>query len=107
MNVKQIHVLRLDNEKEPFQKWFKKLDKMAKAIITSYIHRIASGGGQKNIKALGDGIYEIKINYASGYRVYFGNKKSFIMLLLGGNKKTQRRDINTAKEYWRTYYEKK
>lgn len=106
MNVRNVLVLQLDNGREPFQEWFKKLDKLSRAVITSYIHRVALGGGRKHVKLLGDGISEIKIKYASGYRAYFGSNKGTITLVLGGNKGTQRRDISLAKKYWRTYNEK-
>ncbi|MEZ0296712.1 MAG: type II toxin-antitoxin system RelE/ParE family toxin, partial [Candidatus Methylacidiphilales bacterium] len=59
-----------------------------------------------DIKALGGGLYESRFFFGSGYRVYFGEHKGKIILLLnGGDKATQRRDIAKAKEYWLTYLE--
>ena len=66
-----------------------------------YIQRVAQGGAKKSIKSLKGGLFEIRIPYGSGLRVYFGEKgKKFILLLIGGDKKTQRRDIQKAREYW-------
>lgn len=54
-----------------------------------------------NLYRLGDGIFELKFNFGPGYRVYFGFKKNtFLILLFGGSKKGQQRDIEKAKEYW-------
>lgn len=51
---------------------------------------------------VGDGIRELRINYAKGYRVYFKEKKGkIIILLIGGNKSTQQNDIEKAKEIWK------
>ena len=61
MNVRNVRVLQLDSGKEPFQEWFRKLDKLSRAVITSYIHRVASGGGRKNVKLLGNGISYMKL----------------------------------------------
>ena len=59
---------------------------------------------KKHIKSLGDGVFEIKIPHGPGLRVYFAEIENVIMLLLlGGDKSTQTRDIKKAKEYWRQY----
>jgi putative addiction module killer protein len=50
---------------------------------------------------LGEGVSELKIDYGPGYRVYYGQSGKFVILLLcGGDKDTQQKDIETAKEYW-------
>lgn len=78
-----------------------------RAVIDAYIDRVAIGGGRKNIRALKDGLFEIKVDKGPGWRVYFGEDgKSIILLLLGGNKTDQNRDIKKAKEYWRMYAQK-
>ena len=57
-------------------------------------------------KALNDGIYELRLFFGPGYRVYFGQHKGkTILLLAGGDKSSQSRDIKKAKEYWRIYLE--
>ena len=105
--MKKVYNLILPNNKEPFEEWIRKLDERSRSNIDTYIDRIASGGGKKNIKFLGDGVFEIKINYGPGYRVYFVEEENHIILLLiGGNKRTQKRDITKAKGYWRDYVQK-
>ncbi len=62
------------------------------------------GGSKKNIKSIGDGLFELKINFGSGYRVYFVETEKIIILIIsGGDKSTQKNDIKKAKEHWRKY----
>lgn len=83
-----------------FDKWLRKLkDFRAKAKILFRIQRIESEGYFGDCKLVGDGVRELKINYAKGYRVYFKEKDGkIIILLIGGNKSTQQKDIEKAKE---------
>ena len=104
--MKTVLVFRLPSGKEPFEDWAKDLPDQIRALIDKYIDRISIGGGKKNVKALRDGVFEIKIDYGPGWRVYFGEDGQNLILLLGGNKKTQIRDIEKAKEYWRFYAQK-
>jgi putative addiction module killer protein len=54
------------------------------------------------IKALGDGVIEMKIDYGPGYRIYYAmNGKTVVLLLVGGDKTTQTRDVKVAKAYWK------
>lgn len=93
-----------ENGKTPFLDWINNLDIGSQIIVDRLIQRVAQGGAKKSIKNLKDGIFEIKIPHASGFRVYFGEDgKKIILLLIGGDKKTQNRDIKKAKEYWRDY----
>jgi putative addiction module killer protein len=88
----------------PFKDWLKRLDNLSRAIVIRFIQRVATGGAKKSVKALRDGIFEIKITYGPGYRVYFAEDgDKVILLLIAGDKKTQARDIQKAKEYWRSY----
>jgi putative addiction module killer protein len=82
-----------------FQKWFKSLkDIVARTKIWIFIERVALGN-LSNCKSVGDGVHEIKINYAKGYRVYFTNiNGKIIILLCGGDKSTQQEDIKKAKQ---------
>jgi putative addiction module killer protein len=83
-----------------FDKWFRKLkDIRAKAIILFRIQKVESDGHFGDCETVGDGIRELKIDYAKGYRIYLKEKEGrLIILLIGGNKSTQQKDIKKAKE---------
>ncbi|MDR0794074.1 MAG: type II toxin-antitoxin system RelE/ParE family toxin [Chitinophagaceae bacterium] len=87
-----------------FDKWLKKMtDIRAKAKILFRIQKLEQDEHFGNCEPVGNGIRELKINYAKGYRVYFketGGK--IIILLIGGDKSTQQKDIEKAKEIWNT-----
>ncbi|MDR2428917.1 MAG: type II toxin-antitoxin system RelE/ParE family toxin [Candidatus Margulisbacteria bacterium] len=84
---------------EIFDKWFVKLkDINVKAIVRKNIDRMIKGN-LGEARFVGDGVFEKKIDYGAGYRLYFVNKNnSWIILLCGGDKSTQKRDIVKAKE---------
>lgn len=86
-----------------FDKWFKKLnDIRAKAKILFRIQKIEIDEHFGDCEPVGDGIQELKINYAKGYRVYFKEiDQKIIFLLMGGDKSTQQQDIEKAKEIWK------
>lgn len=93
--------------KEPFNDWLQKLDSNTKAIIRARLARIRLGnfGDCKYIKG-GGGIWELRIDYGSGYRIYFGKRETiFVILLLGGDKGSQSHDIEKAKKYWLNFKE--
>lgn len=81
-----------------FVRWLASLrDKRARARVNARIRRL-SLGNPGNVKAVGDGISEMRIDYGPGYRVYFIRRgTALIVLLAGGDKSTQDRDIATAK----------
>ena len=83
---------------ETFQKWRTRLkDQRAKALIASRLDRLAFGHAG-DAEPVGQGISELRIHYGPGYRIYFLRRKdTIIVLLCGGNKSTQARDIKTAK----------
>lgn len=102
--LKDIEVYRTDSGRTPFTERLLLYDETIKAHIRKYIIRVAGGGSKGNIRNLGDGIYEIKISKASGYRVYFGEAGNvMILLLLLGDKGSQKQDILKAKKYWRNH----
>ncbi len=84
---------------EIFRKWEHKLkDKKAKAAIAARLFRLANGLAGDGVP-VGNGCRELRIHYGCGYRVYFQqNKGEIIILLCGGNKSTQSRDIKVAKK---------
>lgn len=86
-----------------FDKWLVRLkDLKAKAKILFRIQKIENDGHFGDCKPVGEGISELKIDFAKGYRVYFKEKDGkIILLLIGGDKSNQQRDIEKAKEIWR------
>ena len=85
---------------DEFDKWLRKLkDLRAKAKILFRIQKIVTDEHFGDCEPVGDGIRELKIDYAKGYRVYFKESDGkIIILLIGGDKSTQQRDIDKAKE---------
>ncbi len=101
--MKRIEMYQLPNGKVPFEEWLNRYPKRTRWKILEYVKRVSEGGGKRNVKSVGDNIFEIKIDYGPGIRVYFGElEKIIILLLLGGDKSSQKRDISRAKKYWRS-----
>ncbi len=86
------------SELETFSRWLENLkDKKGAGIIASRIHRL-SLGNKGNVEAVGEGVSELKVNFGPGYRVYFVERGGcLIILLCGGDKSSQGRDIVRAK----------
>ena len=102
LDIIKIVIYTAKNGREPFSTWLGKLDIKTRAIIRTRLDRVRLGnpGDLKRIQN-GKGVWELRINYGSGYRVYFGKKGStIIILLVGGDKKSQNRDITKAISYW-------
>jgi len=89
------------NGHKPFEEWLDSLkDKKTQAIVLNRLNRVRLGNFG-DCRSLGEGIHELRIHYGPGYRVYFGNLDNVIIILLcAGDKRTQRRDIKKAREYW-------
>ena len=87
------------NQTQIFRGWLDALrDETAKAKILVRIQRLADGNPGK-VEAVGNGVSEMKINYGPGYRVYYKQTgKEIVLLLCGGDKSTQDKDIELAKE---------
>lgn len=85
----------------PFDRWMAKLrDGRAKARILVQLDRLRLGL-PGDWKSVGDGVFELRIFEGKGYRVYFAREgKSIVILLCGGDKSTQSRDIALARSYW-------
>ncbi len=87
----------------PFAQWFDGLDGVAAAKVTTYLTRIQNGNVSR-VESVGGGVYECRIDFGPGYRVYFGKVgERWIILLAGGTKKRQSQDILQAKAYWQDY----
>jgi putative addiction module killer protein len=77
------------------------------ARIRAKIDRVEEGG-LGNYKPLGVGLFEFKFDFGAGYRVYFAiDGDEIILLLVGGDKSTQKRDIEKARQYWTDYLMRK
>ena len=96
-----------ENGVSPFAKWFTELNAQAATKVTANLVRMASGNFS-NSKSISGGVYESRIDFGPGYRVYFGKDgKKIIILLGGGTKKKQRVDIQKAHELWKEYKKRK
>jgi putative addiction module killer protein len=94
-------------DKSPYADWFNDLEAVTAARINRYVRRLEAGNFG-SVKVLQEGVFEIKIDFGPGYRVYFGREgKSIIILLGGGSKNRQSADIATAIQRWKRYKELK
>ena len=102
---KEIKIYRTATGKLPFIEWLKSVkNTTARHLIQTRIRRIEVSGNVGDYKNLKDGVYEMRIHKSPGYRIYYGLEgKALIILLVGGEKGNQKRDINKAKEYWQDY----
>jgi putative addiction module killer protein len=107
MSIIKVTIYSTQSNKEPYSDWEHKLDRVTKAIIINRLDRIKWGnfGDAKAIKD-GEGIWELRIDFGPGYRIYFGRiNNEIVVLLAGGNKSSQDRDIAKAKRYWTEHKE--
>lgn len=93
--------------RDPFRDWLADLaDRMARARILARVGRMA-GGNFGDCKPLADGVWELRIDHGPGYRVYYAKAGARIVLLLvGGDKRRQQQDIETALNYWQDWQER-
>lgn len=90
-----------------FREWFELLNSEAARRVTTALYRLGLGNFS-NVKGVGSGVYECRIDFGPGYRVYFGKDgETIVVLLRGGTKKRQNEDIALAGEYWREYKQRK
>ena len=91
----------------PFAKWFAELDAAAAAKVTTAVSRMELGNFS-NVKGVGAGVLEYRIDFGPGYRIYFGRDGDVLLILLGGGKKKgQQHDIATAQARWKDYKQRK
>lgn len=92
--------------KNHFREWNNSLkDKKAKVKIDIRIARLRLGNFG-DTKSVGDGVYELRIHFGPGYRIYYGlDGDRIVLLLCGGDKKTQKKDIKKASAFWEEYKE--
>ena len=87
--------------RQPFEEWLRKLkDAKTRAIIRTRINRLRLGNFG-DTKSVGAGVNELRIHHGPGYRVYFAESgTTLVILLCGGSKRTQGGDIRRAKDFW-------
>ena len=91
----------------PHRKWFDKLDPAAAAKVSTALVRLSLGNFSQ-VKGVGAGVFEYKIDFGPGYRIYFGKEgETLIILVGGGTKQRQQRDIEAAVECWEDYQRRK
>jgi putative addiction module killer protein len=96
-----LHEYVTPDGRNPFRQWLDRLrDINARARIRVRLNHVRLGN-IGDAKPVGGGVSELRVPYGPGYRVYFAQTGSTVILLLcGGDKSTQGRDIDTAKDYW-------
>ncbi len=93
--------------RQPFAEWFAELEPVARARITRVITRMQQGN-LSNVKPVGGGVLEYRIDFGPGYRVYFGRDgDTLVILLTGGSKKRQQRDIEDGERLLADYKRRK
>ena len=102
--LREVEFYQTEAGKLPFKEWLDGLkDRRGKARVDARITRLQAGL-LGSCKPVGDGVFELKVEFGPGYRIYFVEEERGIVLLLwGGDKGNQQRDIQTAKNYWADY----
>jgi len=104
-----VEVVQYETEEGvcPFADWFDGLDTKAALKVRTAIARMEAGN-PGDVKPVGQGVSERRIDFGPGYRVYFGQDGAkFVVLLVGGTKKRQQRDIEQAQAHWADYKRRK
>jgi putative addiction module killer protein len=93
--------------RNPFERWFEKLDGTTRARIAIALERLEHGNFS-GVRGAGAGVFELRMDFGPGYRIYFGKDGERIVILLGGGtKKRQQTDINAACALWQEYKRQK
>jgi putative addiction module killer protein len=101
----KIVVYETKGGKKPFDKWFDDLDGQIQRIIAVRTDRM-SVGNFGDCFFLREEVWELRIHFGAGYRVYFGKHgNTLVIVLSGGLKKSQEKDIDKAIAYWKSYKE--
>jgi len=95
------------NDSSPFADWFDGLNVPSALKVNTCLTRIGNRN-LSNVKSVGSGVHECRIDWGPGYRVYLGKDGDKLVILLGGGtKKRQQKDIDRAKELWKEYKKRK
>jgi putative addiction module killer protein len=107
MSAKKVVEYLLQDDSSPFARWFSRLDPEAAAKVTTALYRMEQGN-LSNVKPVGQGVSEYRIDFGPGYRIYLGQDGAVLIILLGGGtKKGQNSDIQLARQRWREYKTRK
>ena len=100
----EIEIYETPNGKRPFERWFKEIQEIrCRAQVRFRLERLKVGNFG-DCKTIGEGVQELRIHYGPGFRIYYSKiGNTIILLLCGGEKKSQTTDINRAKEYLKEY----
>jgi putative addiction module killer protein len=92
--------------KKPFREWLLELrDQVAAVRIRARLTRVRAGNFGA-VRSVGEGVMELKIDHGPGYRIYYAiDAGTIVLLLCGGDKRTQQRDIETAQKFWKNHQE--
>jgi putative addiction module killer protein len=101
-----VKYYRDKNNDEPFISWLARIkDKITKVRIQQRLRRIELGNFGDH-KSVGEGVWELRLSFGPGYRIYYGLQNDKVVILLcGGDKKTQKSDVKRAQEHWKEYME--
>jgi putative addiction module killer protein len=92
-----------EDGRAPFEEWFRSVDRSAQTRITAAIARLEEGN-ISNLKSIGGGVHELRMNFGPGYRMYLGRDGPLLIILLtGGTKQRQSRDNEKARALWDRY----
>ncbi len=108
MIIKRLFKYQAKDGSVPFDEWIfsKRIDSKTRYRVLAKLDQV-SLGNLGDCKAVGGGVSEIKLHFGPGYRIYIGQKgNKIIILLCGGDKSTQKKDIKNAHEYWHDYKER-
>ncbi len=101
----EVLIFQTSTGNQPFLEW---LDGLAAKTQERVVDRVARlrRGQFGDFKSLENGLYELRLFFGPGYRVYFGeHRKKIVLILNGGDKSSQKRDIKLAQEFWSNYLE--
>ncbi|MBK9669494.1 MAG: type II toxin-antitoxin system RelE/ParE family toxin [Thermomonas sp.] len=104
MPITEVREYHAADGRNPFAEWMQRLrDRRAQASIVARILRLQAGN-RGDWKAVGAGVFELRVDVGPGYRVYAGQDgPALVLLLCGGDKRTQANDIEVAHDYWQDY----
>ncbi len=104
---REILTYTMPSGRSPYRHWYTQIrDEKTKTVISNRIRRLETGNFG-DFKRLRQDLYELRIHYGPGYRIYFGSfQNTVVVLLCGGTKGTQQRDIIRAENYWNDFLQR-